>query len=121
MLNHQGEVAECSGDNIFLVNGKHIRTPHASSGILKGITRDTVIELSLENGYTVAEETLTPFDIYTADECFLTGTAAEVIGMVSLDANVIGEGKPGPVTRHLMELYAARTCIGTSFSVAVAV
>jgi len=121
MLNHQGDVAECSGDNIFLVTGKTIRTPHSSSGILKGITRDTVIDLARANGYTVVEETLSPFDIYTADECFLTGTAAEVIGMVSLDSTIIGDGTPGPATRHLMELYRQETKNGVPFDVTVAV
>ena len=85
MLNQQGHVAECTGDNIFVVDERKIRTPHPSCGILKGITRDTVIELAREAGYSVEETILTPMDLYSADEAFLTGTAAEVIAMVSLD------------------------------------
>lgn len=115
MLNHQGHIAECTGDNIFLISGKTIRTPHPSSGILKGITRDTVMELAREAGYTVEETFLTPFDVFTADEAFLTGTAAEVIAMVSLDAKPIGTGKPGPVTLDLMQRFRAHTATGTPF------
>jgi branched-chain amino acid aminotransferase len=115
MLNHQGQIAECTGDNIFLINGKTIRTPHPSCGILKGITRDTVMELAREAGYTVEETFLTPFDVFTADEAFLTGTAAEVIAMVSLDAKPIGCGKPGPVTLDLMQRFREHTATGTPF------
>src|ERR1044072_3459433 len=105
MLNHQGYIAECTGDNLFLVNGRHIRTPHPSCGLLAGITRQTVIDLARENGYTVDETFLTPFDVYTADEAFLTGTAAEVIAMISLDGRKLGCGKPGQVTLALAQLY----------------
>lgn len=115
MLNHQGQIAECTGDNIFLINGKTIRTPHPSCGILKGITRDTVMELAREAGYTVEETFLTPFDIFTADEAFLTGTAAEVIAMVSLDGKPVGCGKPGPVTLDLMQRFREHTATGTPF------
>lgn len=115
MLNHQGQIAECTGDNIFLINGKTIRTPHPSSGILKGITRDTVMELAVEAGYTVEETFLTPFDVFTADEAFLTGTAAEVIAMVSLDGKPVGCGKPGPVTLDLMQRFREHTATGTPF------
>jgi branched-chain amino acid aminotransferase len=115
MLNHQGTIAECTGDNIFLVYGQKIRTPHPSCGILKGITRDTVMMLASENGFEVEEALLTPYDVFTADEAFLTGTAAEVIGMVSLDNKPIGCGTPGPVTRKVMELFRAHTDIGTPF------
>lgn len=115
MLNHQGQIAECTGDNIFLVTGRHIRTPHPASGILQGITRDTVIDLAREAGYTVEETFLTPFDVYTADEAFLTGTAAEVIPMVTLDTRPIGTGKPGAVTRDLIQRFHAHTATGTPF------
>lgn len=115
MLNHQGYIAECTGDNIFLIQGKNIRTPHPSAGILQGITRDTVMVLAREAGYTVSEELLTPFDVYTSDEAFLTGTAAEVIPMVSLDTRKIGDGTPGPVTRDLMARFREHTATGTPF------
>lgn len=115
MLNHQGEIAECTGDNIFLIQNGVIRTPHPSAGILKGITRDTVIELARQNGLEVHEEVLTPFDVYACDEAFLTGTAAEVIGMVTLDGHAIGDGRPGPITRKLMGLFRAHTETGVAF------
>ncbi|MGV3618401.1 MAG: branched-chain-amino-acid transaminase [Fimbriimonas sp.] len=115
MLNHQGQIAECTGDNIFLINGRTIRTPHPSCGILQGITRDTVIGLAREAGYSVEETFLTPFDIFTADEAFLTGTAAEVIPMVSLDGKPVGCGTPGEVTRDLMARFRAHTATGTPF------
>ena len=115
MLNQQGHVAECTGDNIFVIDGRKIRTPHPSSGILKGITRDTVIEIARGAGYSVEETVLTPMDIFSADEAFLTGTAAEVIAMISLDDVKIGCGTPGEVTRHLMELFREHTNTGTAF------
>jgi branched-chain amino acid aminotransferase len=107
MLNHEGRVAECSGDNLFIVRDGAICTPPASEGILDGITRGYVMELARANGYRVVEKALTRHDIYVADECFLTGTAAEVIAMVSLDNRPIGDGTPGPVTRELKELFRA--------------
>ncbi|RYG38552.1 branched-chain-amino-acid transaminase [bacterium] len=115
MLNHQGQIAECTGDNIFLIKGGHIRTPHPSCGILQGITRDTVIGLARDAGYTVEETFLTPFDVFTADEAFLTGTAAEVIAMVSLDSKPIGGGTPGKVTRDLMARFREATREGAAF------
>jgi branched-chain amino acid aminotransferase len=115
MLNHQGNIAECTGDNIFLIWGKTIRTPDPSSGILKGITRDTVMSLARKAGYTVEECTLTPFDLYSCEEAFLTGTAAEVIGMVTIDGRLIGDGKPGPITVELMRLFREHTNEGTPF------
>lgn len=115
MLNHQGQIAECTGDNIFLVNGKKVRTPHPASGILQGITRDTVLDLAREAGYEVEETFLTPFDVYTADEAFLTGTAAEVIPMVTLDTRKIGCGTPGEVTRDLMRRFKLATAHGAEF------
>ncbi|MEO9594016.1 branched-chain-amino-acid transaminase [Rhodopirellula bahusiensis] len=101
MLNTKGEVAECTGDNIFIVRGDRLITPPIDAGILEGITRNTVIDLARENGIKVAEEAMTRHDIFVADECFLTGSAAEVIPAVKLDGRVIGDGKPGPMTQKL--------------------
>lgn len=116
MLNHQGIAAECTGDNLFFIRNEVIYTPDPTCGILKGITRDTVIDLAKRNGLQVVEGFYTRYDIMSADECFLTGTAAEVIPMVALDSVKIGNGKPGPVTRKLMELYASETStIGVPF------
>jgi branched-chain amino acid aminotransferase len=115
MLNHQGQIAECSGDNIFLVEGSTVRTPTCASGILRGITRDTALTLAKEAGYTVEETVLTPFDVATADEAFLTGTAAEIIPMVSLDKRKIGSGTPGKVTQDLMRRFRRHTSTGTPF------
>jgi branched-chain amino acid aminotransferase len=105
MLNHKGEVAECTGDNIFLVIGGMLHTPSIDSGILKGITRDAVIELARAAGYVVVERTIDRHDVYTADECFLTGTAAELIPAVECDGRVIGTGRPGPITRDLRQRF----------------
>ena len=96
MLNHKGEVAECTGDNIFLVRDGVLYTPPIDAGILEGVTRDAVIELAREAGIEVREAPLTKHDVYIADECFLTGTAAEVIPVVKVDSRAIGTGKPGP-------------------------
>lgn len=115
MLNHQGYIAECTGDNIFLIKDGKIRTPHPSCGILEGITRNTVIQLARDNGISVEETVLTPFDIYTSDEVFLTGTAAEVIAMITLDQRPIGCGKPGELTQRIMSLYHEHTNIGAAF------
>jgi branched-chain amino acid aminotransferase len=107
MLNHKGEVAECTGDNIFLVKNGRLTTPPLDAGILEGITRNAVIELAREVGLEVAEAPMTKHDVYIADECFLTGTAAEVVPVVKVDNRVIGAGKPGPVTRNLTERFHA--------------
>jgi branched-chain amino acid aminotransferase len=115
MLNHQGHVAECTGDNIFLVHRGELWTPHPSSGILKGITRDTVLKLAEEDGMTVKETLITPYDVFTSEEVFLTGTAAEVIPMVTLDNRKIGDGTPGPVTKHLISLFREHTKTGVPF------
>lgn len=101
MLNHKGEVAECTGDNVFIVKRGVLRTPPTDAGILEGITRDAVIALARQEQIRVEQVPLLRHDLYTADECFLTGTAAEVISVVSLDGRQIGDGKPGPVTRQL--------------------
>ena len=105
MLNTKGEVAECTGDNIFLVRGGVLLTPPLDAGILEGITRDAVIELARESKIEVRETALTKHDVYVADECFLTGTAAEVIPVVKVDGRMIGPGTPGPVTRDLRERF----------------
>jgi branched-chain amino acid aminotransferase len=115
MLNHQGYIAECTGDNFFLVTGKAIKTPHPACGILEGITRNTVMQLARDAGYTVEETFLTPFDVYTADEAFLTGTAAEVIPMISLDGKKLGCGTPGDVTREMMARFREHTATGVAF------
>ena len=109
MLNSRGEVAECTGDNIFVIKGGVIFTPSPDAGILVGITRNAVIRLAREAGYRVVETALVRHDIFVADECFLTGTAAEVIAVVSLDGRTIGNGEPGPVTRDLRERFQRLT------------
>lgn len=107
MLNHKGEVAECSGDNIFIVKDGILKTPGPDAGILEGLTRNAVIRIARESGYEVRECVLLRHDIYTADECFLTGTAAEVVPVVSLDGRGIGHGTPGPTTLELLEKFQA--------------
>ncbi|MCA8988173.1 MAG: branched-chain-amino-acid transaminase [Planctomycetaceae bacterium] len=101
MINHKGDVAECTGDNIFIVKNGILKTPSIDAGILEGITRNAVIQLAREAGLTVEEVTLTRHDIYVAEECFLTGTAAEVIAVVELDGRKIGTGVPGEITKDL--------------------
>lgn len=107
MYNHQGYVAEATGDNVFIVQRGVIMTPPIAAGSLDGITRRVVINLALESGYDVEEKPLTRFDLYAADEIFLTGTAAEVIGVVEVDGRSIGSGKPGPITRELLAKFEA--------------
>ncbi len=102
MLNHKGEIAECTGDNIFLVRQGRLLTPSIDAGALEGITRDAVIGLAGQLGIEVREIPLTKHDVYIADECFLTGTAAEVVPVVTVDSRTIGDGAPGPITRTLM-------------------
>ncbi len=110
MLNDRGLVAECSADNVFALcrdyGGKtELRTPPITAGALEGITRDAVIRIAEEIGVNCVERDLALFDLYSADEVFLTGTAAEVVAMTTLDSRVIGEGKPGEVTRKIMAHY----------------
>ena len=105
MLNHKGEVAECTGDNIFIVRRGALHTPSIDAGILEGITRDAVIGLAREVGIEVQERTMDRHDVYTADECFLTGTAAEVIPVVECDGRLIGPGTPGPITKDLLQRF----------------
>lgn len=110
MLNAQGAVAEATGDNIFALRGNVLRTPPATEGALEGITRNIVMRLAEEKGLDVRETRLSRYDLYTADEVFLTGTAAEVIGVIKIDKRTIGAEKPGPVTISLMESYHDCAC-----------
>jgi len=103
MLNADGHVAECTGDNIFIVKDKQLLTPPVHVGILRGITRDAVMGLARKEKLTVTEEILTRHDLFSADECFLTGTAAEIIPVVKIDGRVIGSGKPGKATLKLLK------------------
>lgn len=105
MLNDQGYVAECTGDNIFIVSKGEIFTPDAADGALKGITRGMVKEIAEELGIKFWETKLTRYDVWNAQECFLTGTAAEIIPVVEVDARVIGDGLPGEVTRRCLEVF----------------
>ncbi len=107
MLDSTGSVAEGSGENVFVVKHGIIRTPPASAGILKGVTRDTVMALAREAGYELREELLNRYDVYTADEAFLSGTAAEIVRIRELDGRVIGDGTLGPITRDLAARYRA--------------
>jgi branched-chain amino acid aminotransferase len=109
MLNEQGFVSECTGDNIFTVKIGVIYTPPISSGALSGVTRNVVFEMAAELGITILEPNMTRYDIFTADECFLTGTAAEIIPAVKLDTREIGSGTPGPLTRKLIERFRELT------------
>jgi branched-chain amino acid aminotransferase len=109
MLNAEGFVAECTGDNVFIVKENQVLTPPLTAGALYGITRRVVLDLSTELGFKVSETNLTRYDLFNADECFLTGTGAELVPVVRLDGRTIGDGKPGPVTKRLVEKYHALT------------
>jgi branched-chain amino acid aminotransferase len=109
MLNAEGFVAECTGDNIFIIKSGKLFTPPLSAGALYGITRQTVIELAQAAGLAVGEPNLTRYDLFNADECFLTGTGAEIIPVVKIDGRVIGTGRPGRVTKKLVAAYHALT------------
>jgi branched-chain amino acid aminotransferase len=105
MLNHEGNVAECTGDNLFVVKEGIIYTPTTHDGILEGITRQVVLNLCKRLNFPAMEKTLQRHDLYVADECFLTGTAAEVVPVTKIDGRPIGAGDAGPVTRKLMEAF----------------
>ena len=105
MLNEQGYVAECTGDNVFIIKNGQVFTPPISAGGLDGITRQAVIEILGQLGIPCTEKMMTRHDLFTADECFLTGTAAEVIPAVQLDRRLIGTGKPGPITARVVEAF----------------
>ncbi len=109
LLNAEGFVCECTGDNVFIIKERHLFTPPLSAGALYGITRRVVMEMAEESGLTVSEPNLTRYDLFNADECFLTGTGAELVPIVKIDGRVIGEGKRGTVTGKLMAQYRALT------------
>jgi branched-chain amino acid aminotransferase len=108
MLNDQGYVAECTGDNIFIVHKGEILTPSASQGALKGITRGVIFDIAKEIGAPIREVDITRYDVWNADECFLTGTGAEVIPVVKLDAREIGDGNPGKIYSKVLTAFRAR-------------
>lgn len=105
MLNEQGFVAECTGDNVFLVHKGRLLTPASHAGALIGITRQVSMEIARELGLEVVETNLTRYDVWNAEECFLTGTAAEVIPVIEVDGRTIGSGKPGAVTGRILEVF----------------
>jgi branched-chain amino acid aminotransferase len=105
MLNEKGYVAECTGENIFIVTGNIMMTPPCYIGALKGVTRDVVLELSRDMGLEACERVFTRYDLYNADECFLTGTAAEIVPVVNIDGRKIGPGLPGEITKDLMKRF----------------
>jgi len=109
LLNSEGYVAEGTADNLFIVKKGALLTPPLSAGALYGITRQTVIELAEQSGVKVSEPNLTRYDLFNADECFVTGTGAEIMPVVKIDGRVIGTGKPGPLTRRLVDEYHALT------------
>jgi branched-chain amino acid aminotransferase len=109
MLNEQGFVSECTGDNIFIIKNGVINTPPIAAGALAGVTRAVVFDLATDLGISIREPMMTRYDIFTADECFLTGTAAEVIPAVKLDTRPIGDGKPGPITQRLITSFRELT------------
>jgi branched-chain amino acid aminotransferase len=105
LLNAEGFVAECTGDNLFIVQEGELQTPPLSAGALYGITRRVVLDLAAQAGVKTHEMNLTRYDLFNADECFLTGTGAEVVPVVKIDGRVIGSGKPGPLTQKLVTEY----------------
>lgn len=111
MLNDQGYVAECTADNIFTVHKGEIFTPSASQGALKGVTRGTIFDIAQEIGVRINEVNMTRYDVWCADECFLTGTGAEVIPVTKLDGREIGTGKPGPITQKVLASFRRRVLV----------
>lgn len=111
MLNQQGYVAECTADNIFIIQKGTIITPAASAGALKGITRGSIFDIARELSIPIREADMTRYDVWCADECFLTGTGAEVIPVVKLDGRVIGTGKPGPITAAVLKSFRRRVLV----------
>ena len=105
MLNKEGFVAECTGDNIFIVKNRELFTPAPYHGALDGITMETVIDLGTSLGFKMHQAALTRYDLYNADECFMTGTGAEIIPVVRIDQRVIGNGKPGEITKKLIKKF----------------
>jgi branched-chain amino acid aminotransferase len=111
MLNEQGYVAECTADNVFIVHKGEVITPAASQGALKGITRSTILDIAKDLGLPLRETNMTRYDLWCADECFLTGSGAEVIPVVKLDGRVIGTGKPGAITQRVLAAFRKRVLI----------
>lgn len=109
MLNAEGFVAECTGDNVFIVKDGHLLTPPLAAGALYGITRRVVMDIAAESGLAVSEPNLTRYDLFNAEECFLTGTGAELVPVVKIDGRRIGTGQPGPVTTRLVAQFRALT------------
>jgi branched-chain amino acid aminotransferase len=109
MLNDAGNIAECTADNVFIVKGGEIMTPPITAGALRGITRSVVFDIASELGLRISEPNITRHDLYIADEAFLTGTAAEVVPMVKVDGRLIGDGKPGPITKRAIERFRQLT------------
>jgi len=102
MLDHLGYVAECTGDNVFIAKNGHLYTPPQCMGTLRGITRDTLLELARKLKIGTHEHVISRHELYISDECFLTGTAAEIVPVVKVDGRIIGDGKPGTLTQRLM-------------------
>lgn len=111
MLNEQGYVAECTADNVFIIHKGEILTPSASQGALKGVTRGTIFDIAVEIGVPIREVNMTRYDVWCSDECFLTGTGAEVIPVVKLDGREIGAGKPGPITQRVLASFRRRVLV----------
>src|SRR5271170_7898243 len=111
MLNEQGYVAEATADNVFIVHKGELLTPSISHGALKGVTRSAIIDIAKELGIPEREADLTRYDLWCADECFLTGSGAEVIPVVKLDGRTIGSGKPGPITRKVLQEFRKRVLV----------
>jgi branched-chain amino acid aminotransferase len=109
MLNDQGNVAECTADNVFIIKRGLIFTPPVTAGALRGITRSVAFEIAAEVGIKIVEADITRHDVFTADECFLTGTAAEIIPVIKADGRIIGEGKPGSITARIMARFHKMT------------
>jgi branched-chain amino acid aminotransferase len=105
LLNQEGNVAECTGDNIFIVRAGEVQTPTTADGILEGITRQAILDICKSLSIPCREKTLQRHDLYIADECFLTGTAAEVVPVTKIDQRAIGSGAPGPITKRLMDAF----------------
>jgi branched-chain amino acid aminotransferase len=115
MLDRDGNVSEAPGENIFVIKNKIIYTPSIDSSILEGITRDTVIKLAQDLGYNIVERAISRSELYTAEEIFLTGTAAEIIGVISVDGKNIGDGKEGQITKTIKNIYhEIATCENTN-------
>jgi branched-chain amino acid aminotransferase len=107
MLDSSGFVAEASGMNLFCARRGVVKTPPPYSGILRGVTRDAMIEMARDANYEAVEEPLNRYDLYSADEVFLTGTAAEIVSVTKLDGRVIGNGQPGPIVADLGRRFRA--------------